>query len=338
MSLRNVLENLDFVGLILFTGGLTSIMISLMWAGTPTHPWNSAKVVCPLAIGFMSLVGAVIWDAYCASCPVIPWWLLRQFRSFGALTLIVFTTGITFFPTLSYIPQGLFVMFSDDPIEVGVLSLPATLGQGIGVLLGLFLTARLGHFRYQLIFIMAFQTIFKAASIASLNPNRKLAFIFLPALGLSTHGWHGILNITLLTANLPRSILGTAIALNGSMKTAGGALGGAIFRVIFDKVYNKDAGNGVDLIMVQANVPLNARPEIFAACLYRNFSALSKLLNHQPTLKGQLVRVVKQAFGHALQTGFIAAGAISVLALMAALFVEDKSSQAQSHAVCDEHV
>lgn len=229
-------------------------------------------------------------------------------------------------------------MFSNDPIEVGVLSLPATLGQGIGVILGLLLTARLGHFKYQLVFLMAFQMAFKLASIASLNPNQKWAFIFLPALGLSTYGWHGILNITLLSANLPRSILGTAIALNGSMRTAGGAVGGAISRVIFDHVYNKDLTKEVDLVMAQANVPLDTRPEILVACLFRNFSALSKLLDRQPALIGRLVELIQLAFGHALQMVFIAVGAISVLALVTALFVEDRSSQAQRDAVSEEHV
>lgn len=43
-------KELDFVGLILFGGGLTSFLLGISWGGAP-YPWASAHVLAPLILG-----------------------------------------------------------------------------------------------------------------------------------------------------------------------------------------------------------------------------------------------------------------------------------------------
>lgn len=43
-------KELDFVGLLLFGGGLTTFLLGVSWGGNP-YPWRSGQVIAPLIIG-----------------------------------------------------------------------------------------------------------------------------------------------------------------------------------------------------------------------------------------------------------------------------------------------
>jgi hypothetical protein len=45
-----VLQELDYVGIFLYAGGVTLVLIALGWAGTQ-YQWNSAIVIAPLVVG-----------------------------------------------------------------------------------------------------------------------------------------------------------------------------------------------------------------------------------------------------------------------------------------------
>lgn len=44
------IKELDFVGLLLYGGGLTSFLLGVSWGNNP-YPWTSATVLAPLIIG-----------------------------------------------------------------------------------------------------------------------------------------------------------------------------------------------------------------------------------------------------------------------------------------------
>lgn len=46
-------KELDFIGLLLFGGGLTSFLLGISFGGNP-YPWRSAAVVAPTVIGGMN--------------------------------------------------------------------------------------------------------------------------------------------------------------------------------------------------------------------------------------------------------------------------------------------
>lgn len=323
-TLTQKLKKVDAYGLLLFTGGLTSVLVGLMWAGGPTHAWKSASVIVPIILGVLGILGAVVWDARWSQRPALPWWLLREFRTFSALTLVIFMTSIAFFPMLAYIPQGLFLLLTSDSIEVGKLALPSTLGQGICLILGTFLVHKLGFLKLQLILLLGLQTVFFASAIGVFDPFKKWQFIFLPAISMSVYGWQGLINITLLSLNLPHPVLGTAIALNSSMRTAGGALGGAVFNAIFQGVYHKGIMRHASHILAEAHIPADIQSKLVAACLEKDFTALAQLTADKPTVLISLIGGIQSASGHALRMLFVAATVSCFTALVAACFVSDK--------------
>lgn len=56
-------KRLDFVGLVLFTGGLCLFLIGLSW-GSGTYPWADAHVIATIVVGFVSLVAFVLYGEY----------------------------------------------------------------------------------------------------------------------------------------------------------------------------------------------------------------------------------------------------------------------------------
>jgi MFS family permease len=54
------LQRMDFVGFILFTGGLLIFIMGLSW-GSGNYPWKSAHVIATIVVGFAALVVFVLY-------------------------------------------------------------------------------------------------------------------------------------------------------------------------------------------------------------------------------------------------------------------------------------
>lgn len=303
------------------------------------HTWSSVGVLCPLIVGICAIFGAMCWDARIAPMPAIPWSLLRQFRKYSSLNIVLFSTGMMFFPMLALLPRGLLVMFATDPIEIGLLSLPETLGQGIVVLSATALVRKVEFLKWQLVCLVAIQTIFYAAAVGSLDPNKRWAFSFLPAISVSTYGWLGILNITLLSANIPHDNLGRAIALNSSFRTAGGAVGIAIYQVILAHVYKEKVLPAITHTVTTAGFSEKSAEKIIVACLSLDLASLMQLTETQPEVTFLLITAVRQSYGQGMQVIFCTAVAIGVLTLVAAASVDDRAltGKYKQHTVPNDH-
>lgn len=61
--MKQELKELDWVGIVLFCGGLTSFVLGLSWGGG-LYPWASYHVLVPLILGFFILVAFAFYGAY----------------------------------------------------------------------------------------------------------------------------------------------------------------------------------------------------------------------------------------------------------------------------------
>lgn len=55
-------KELDFVGIFLFSSGLTVFLVGLSWAGQPQHPWRSVSVIAPIILGFLTFAACFVYD------------------------------------------------------------------------------------------------------------------------------------------------------------------------------------------------------------------------------------------------------------------------------------
>lgn len=71
---------LDYVGLFLFTAGCTLFLVGINFGGGQ-HPWKSAAVIAPIVTGTLSVVAAIVWDFTAdLKYPLLPPKLLSDFR------------------------------------------------------------------------------------------------------------------------------------------------------------------------------------------------------------------------------------------------------------------
>lgn len=118
-----MVKNFDFVGFILFTGGLLIFLMGLSWGGT-VYPWNSAHVIGTMVVGFVACVAFVSWELMMdLKEPLMPMHLFKNvgksgpFQSFVivSLTSILIQAGMQLFSSSLLGPRSTTPSQSSSP-------------------------------------------------------------------------------------------------------------------------------------------------------------------------------------------------------------------------------
>lgn len=121
LTLKEKLKRIDWVGLVLFTVGITAFALPLSWAEA-MYPWSSWRTILPLAIGFLVLIAFAVYE----KMPQEPLFPYRIFESRTAqITLIcAFLQGMVLYPLLLYLPLFFQSVKLESPIQSAVSILP----------------------------------------------------------------------------------------------------------------------------------------------------------------------------------------------------------------------
>ncbi|GKT41225.1 trichothecene efflux pump TRI12 [Colletotrichum spaethianum] len=328
------LQDVDWIGLTLFTFGLAIALIGLTWGGTPTYPWNSAGAIAPIVIGFLVLALGFAYDFKVAAHPMFPLKLFVMFRCYSVLLVVIFVSGMNFHAMSALLPQGFLYMFTTDGIHIGVLSLPNTLMIGFTGVLAPLIAHKVGYIKWQLVIGMAFQAIFIGASAATVYPNQKLAYAFVPAIGVPMFVWVTILSYAIASLHVPHSNLGVAMGLLGTFRSGGGAVGNAIFNTIFQEKFHEFAGEEISNVAISNGLNPADLGLIIPAAIEFNMGNPRALLNVPgitPGVQEALRTAVRAGAGHAFKIVFYVTIPFSVVALMCSLVVEDPTAYMTNH-------
>lgn len=329
-SIRQKLRQLDYVGITLYTAGITILLTGFIWAGVSTDSWSQPKTIATIVVGSFLLLTTFLYDWIVANKPVFPWALFKLFRKFTVLLVVTFTTGFTFFPLLSLLPQGLRYQFTSNSIQIGVLCLPQTMGQGIFIILATCLVSKIRHLKYQLVGLLSLQLICNIASASTWRANNGWSFVFIPAVYTSCYGWISILVITTISLHVPYSTLGVAIALTGTFRTAAGAIGVAILKLVFEKSLERELGERFMRILLNAGLSTEQVPALVANAQYG--LNLSSLIPQAPDpVLESLQQAVHMACSLAFQKVFWVILPFTVVGLLAVAFSEDASKLLNNH-------
>ncbi|GJC87804.1 trichothecene efflux pump tri12 [Colletotrichum liriopes] len=302
------LQDVDWIGLVLFTSGLAVALIGLTWGGTPTYPWNSAGAIAPIVVGFAVLALGFVYDFIVAARPMFP-------LKFSAT-------------------QGFLYMFTTDGIKIGALSLPNTLMIGFTGVLAPLIAHKVGYIKWQLVIGMAFQAVFIGASAATVYPNQKFAYAFVPAIGVPMFVWVTILSYAIASLHVPHSNLGVAMGLLGTFRSGGGAVGNAIFNTVFQEKFREFAGEEVSSAAINNGLNPADLGLIIPAAIEFNMGNPRALLNVPgitPEIQEALRTAVRAGAGHAFKIVFYVTIPFSVVALLCSFSVEDPTAYMTNH-------
>lgn len=144
-SLKAKLLRIDWLGGLLFIGGLTSTLIAITWGGVQ-FAWTSPQSLIPLAIGTTALIASLAWERYGAIEPFLRHSLFHSPSAIAAY-LCALLQGLLLFTALYYVPFFLNAMLRKSPLQSGIDLFPATCLILPGSAIVSLLITRLGHFR-----------------------------------------------------------------------------------------------------------------------------------------------------------------------------------------------
>ena len=118
-------HSIDFAGAALIVGGVSSLLLALVWGGQ-RYPWGSATIVGLLVVAAVLLFAFVYWEGR-ATEPILP---LRLFRNsiFTMTSAVGFVVGTAMFGAIVFIPIYLRVVDGVTPTKAGLLMLPLMIG------------------------------------------------------------------------------------------------------------------------------------------------------------------------------------------------------------------
>lgn len=146
---KSFLDNIrlvDWTGLIVFIGSITSALIAISWGGVQ-YEWSSLRTVIPLTVGLFGIANAVVWELFLASNPFLPKSLFSSL-TLGVSYMCALFQGLALYMGMYYAVFYFSAVKLASPIHSGLDLLPATCLILPGSAIVSALITRFGHFRW----------------------------------------------------------------------------------------------------------------------------------------------------------------------------------------------
>jgi MFS family permease len=83
LTLAQKLKQTDWIGVVVFIGGMTSFLVGLSWGGIQ-HPWNSAATLTPIIAGLLALVAFLFWQRFAQPHSLLPMSIFYNWSAIAA--------------------------------------------------------------------------------------------------------------------------------------------------------------------------------------------------------------------------------------------------------------
>jgi EmrB/QacA subfamily drug resistance transporter len=307
LPMRKREVKIDWWGALLLVAGVSSILLATQSGGTD-YPWNSIQIVGLFALGGLLLLGFVLRERI-APEPILPLELFR-IQIFTVANIVSFISGITMFGALAFLPQYLQLVDGVSATSSGMLLLPLLAGLlAMSIGSGQYIS-RTGNYRWFPLAgtILVTVGLFLLSHIGAHTSLVTVGFdilIFGAGLGLF------IQVLTLVVQNaVPMQQIGVATSSVTFFRSMGGAIGtsalGAVLtaRLAYEFPRFLPAASRAD-----------GKNQVTQ--LIQSPATLNTLKRSNPTLHEGII----QAYAHAIDRVFLVAVPISLLSVVAALFI-----------------
>jgi EmrB/QacA subfamily drug resistance transporter len=221
---------IDYLGMALLAGGLTSIVLYTSLGGS-TYPWWSWQMILLLTLGVVLSVGFVAAERS-AKEPTVPLSLFKN-RVFTVASIVGFIVGFALFGAVTYIPLYLQVVRGATPTQSGLELLPLMAGVLTASIGSGQLISRVGRYKIFPIIGTGLMVV-GMLLLARLTPTTSTLFadLYMLVLGLGLGFVMQVLILAVQNAADYRN-LGVATASATLFRSMGGTIGVPIFGAIF---------------------------------------------------------------------------------------------------------
>lgn len=256
----------------------------------------------------------------------------RDKRSMICILLITFFSGGNFFVMLLFWPTEVYNLYGNDPIGIGIRTLPI----GFGIIFGAFFALVLigitkGRTTILMIFWCTFMTAFTGAMVVARRNN--LVPVVYPIVTLASFGVGAVIIPCSIIAQItcPTDLIGTITAITLSIRYIGGAIGfAAFYNVFFHKYY--DLANTIAApLIAKAGITQDYYELVDLTTMASNaqYRQLRELIQSSPTVMNKdiaydtCINAVQEAFQYAYQWPYYISLAFGVICIICAFGLRD---------------
>ncbi|MEY9965437.1 EmrB/QacA subfamily drug resistance transporter [Streptacidiphilus sp. MAP12-16] len=304
----DVRPKIDYLGTFLLAAASTCLVLIASLGGT-TWAWNSIEV-WGCGIGAVLLIAAFILVEQRVDEPVLP---LRLFRNpvFTVCSGMGFVIGLCMFGALSYIPLYMQVVNGSSPTTSGLRLLPMMAGLLITSIGTGQLISRTGRYKIYPIF----GTALTAVSLVLLaqvdeKTSSTVMGLYMLVLGLGLGMVMQVLIIAVQNAT-DFSDLGTATSGVTYFRSIGGSFGASIFGTVLNNRLNSNISSALSDGTLSPLFPV------------KQVLANPTIVQKVPPAQKPLVEPFLHIYAVSLQTVYLVAAGIAVVAFVLSLFLRE---------------
>ncbi len=298
---------IDWWGALLLVAGVSCILLATQSGGTDFR-WGSWQIVGLFALGGVVLAGFVLREMMAAE-PILPLELFRM-QIFTVSNIISFVSGIAMFGALAFLPQYLQLVHGVSATESGLLLLPLLIGLLVMSISSGRYISRTGRYRW---FPLAGTILVTVGLIllSHLGAHTSLAVVGLYILVFGAGLGLFMQVLTLIVQNaVPMRQMGVATSSVTFFRSMGGAIGASALGAVL----TAQIGSQLERHLPPAALAGGGNK---VAQFVQSPDQLDALKQTHPALH----EIIIQAYSHAIDRLFLVAVPVSILSVIAALFI-----------------
>lgn len=156
--LQELISRVDYIGILIFTGSLASIIIGVTWGGT-TYAWNSPQVLATLIAGCAGLVLFGIYEWLVVAEGILDHRLFQS-RNFPILIFVCVIDGMLLLGVNVLFAQEIPTLFTSDPVQISVVLTPYLATSAFGCIPAGAMMARTKSYRIMLVAALLWCALF----------------------------------------------------------------------------------------------------------------------------------------------------------------------------------
>lgn len=314
LTFSDKLRKLDWPAYILLMAGVVPFCIGLSWSNNP-YPWYNAHVSAPFAVGIFCLVALGLYARFINKEGMLHCDLFRH-RNFVIASGCLFVEGLSFFSVNSYLPTETAILFTKNPIMVGLHFGIAFISATVTLSIGAAYSWKTKTVRPPAVLAYTcFVVFFILMATIDVNSSGKNFWAYPVFVGAG----FGISLTTLTTLAqfaTPPELISTATGVLLTFRSLGGAIGLAVYNVVFNHGLSKNLSPKVAAAVLPLGLPEKSLGAVVEALTNSNYTAVAKIPGINDKIIAAVALASREAYIIAFRYVWVAAGTFTFVALL----------------------
>lgn len=325
-TLKEKLQEIDYVGIVLCTGGLVVLLLGLTFGSQTKYSWDSAAVIACFVVGGVVTIAYFIWNFLVVEHPMLPWEVVRVIPVFAS-AITMFGVFAYFIASFLYLSVYFQVIHNASAWKSGVHLLPMI----ISVVVMSFSSGVLVH---KTRFVKPFAVVGACLGIVGCglitllqvdsSSSKKIGLMIPIGLGVGILMQSGIIGAQIAAPKLPGSTILATTFVNFT-RTFGGAIAGTLADAVYTASYNNHVHAAVAKLSSAVQSELSnydLKDLINSTAAVRKMSPAAQML-----IKNQIMRAIKDVFY--MNLGF------AVISVLGCIFITNQRLPTATNQVRD---